>query len=261
LLSKFGPKAIPQGTKALAQQIEALTLRHGDDAITAIRRIGPHAIQLAHQAGEHAGPALRLMARYGDEAVWVVQNKNRLAIFVKYGDNAAISMMKHGEIAEPLLHNYGQAAANALSQVNGKNARYLCIMHNNGELAQLGRTSELLEVIGKYGDRAADFVWKHKGALAVGAALTAFLANPEPFLDGLLDITKITSEAVGTHLVEPLASSTGQAMVEAAKQINWTVVILAGMGIGGALYVWRRWQRRSTKRRSAASPAAITPQP
>jgi hypothetical protein len=40
-----------------------------------------------------------------------------------------------------------------------------------------GRHGELLQVIATHGDRAADWVWRNKGVLAGGAALTAFLAN------------------------------------------------------------------------------------
>ena len=54
----------------------------------------------------------------------------------------------------------------------------------DGELAQAGRHPEVLGVIAKHGDGAADFLWRNKGTLAGGAALTAFLADPEPFLDG-----------------------------------------------------------------------------
>ena len=46
-----------------------------------------------------------------------------------------------------------------------------------GELANCGKHPELLEVIAKYGDRAAVFVWENKGALAVGATLTAGAAT------------------------------------------------------------------------------------
>jgi hypothetical protein len=42
------------------------------------------------------------------------------------------------------------------------------------------RHAELLEVVGRRGDAAADFLWRNKGVLAGGAALTVFLANPEP---------------------------------------------------------------------------------
>ena len=75
-----------------------------------------------------------------------------------------------------------------------------------GELAQTGKHPELLEVIARYGDRAAVFVWEQKGSLAVGTALTAFLLHPEPFLDGARDISKVVAE----NALRPLAEVPGK---------------------------------------------------
>jgi len=103
-------------------------------------------------------------------------------------------MVKHGEIAEPLLASFGQPAANALKSVSSQNARRLAMLADGGELTQICRNAELLEIVGKYGDRAADFVWKHKGALTITATLAAFVANLDPFLNGVTDIAKVGAE-------------------------------------------------------------------
>ncbi len=222
VMSKFGKEAAEAGVETLTRKIETLAIKHGDDAVQAVRKVGPRTFRIVEEAGEHGLESVKLMARFGDEALWVVAKKNRLAIFVKYGDDAAESMMKHGEIAEPLLVSFGKPAAGAMKAVNSQNARRLAMMAGDGQLAKIGRTQELLEVIAKYGDRAADFVWRNKGALTVGAALTAFLANPKPFLDGAIDITKIVAE----NVAKPLASIPGQFTDEMAKNTNWTVVLV-----------------------------------
>jgi hypothetical protein len=239
VMRKFGKEAAEVGVETLTRKIETLAIKYGDDVFLAVRKVGPRTLRIVEEAGEHGLASVKLMARFGDEAVWVVANKNRLAIFVKYGDNAAESMMKHGEIAEPLLVSLGKPAAGAMKAVNSQNARRLAMMADEGQLAKIGRTSELLEVVAKYGDRAADFVWRNKGALTVAAALTAFLANPEPFLDGATDITRIVSE----NAVTPLANVPGQVATEAAKNTNWTVVLACGIGILGLLAGARLWLR------------------
>lgn len=239
VMRKFGKEAADVGVETLTRKIETLAIRHGDDVFLAVRKVGPRTLRIVEEAGEHGLESVKLMARFGDEAVWVVAKKNRLAIFVKYGDNAAESMMKHGEIAEPLLASFGKPAAGAMKAVNSQNARRLAMMADDGQLANIGRTPELLEVVAKYGDRAADFVWRNKGALTVAAALTAFLANPEPFLDGATDITKIVSE----NAVKPLANVPGQVASEAAKNTNWTVVLAIGVGVLGLLAGARLWLR------------------
>lgn len=244
VLSKFSKEAAEIGLETLTRKIERLALKHGDDVFVAVRKVGPRTLRLVEEAGEHGLASVKLMARYGDDAVWVVRNKNRLAIFARYGDNAAESMIKHGEIAEPLIQSFGNPAANALKAVNSQNARRLAMMAEDGHLARIGRTPELLEVIAKYGDRASDFIWRNKGALTVASTLTAFLANPEPFINGTADITRIVSE----NTLKPLANLPGQFVSEAAKNTNWTAVLATGVGLLGLLAGARLFlrHRRST---------------
>jgi hypothetical protein len=174
-----------------------------------------------------------------------------MAIFIKYGDNAAEGMMKHGEIAEPLLSSFGKPAAGALKSVNSQSVRRLAMLAEDGQLAKIGQTPELLEVVAKYGDRAADFIWRNKGALTVTAALAAFLANPEPFLDGAKDITKVLAE----HAVKPIAEVPGQVASEAAKNTNWTVVIVCGLCVLALLAGARDWLRHRAAYAQAKPPA------
>jgi hypothetical protein len=55
------------------------------------------------------------------------------------------------------------------------------MLAEDGGLARSGRCNELLAVIERHGDRALDFTWRHKGALAVATVLGTFLADPEAF--------------------------------------------------------------------------------
>lgn len=239
VMRKFGKEAAEVGVETLTRKIETLAIKYGNDVFLAVRKVGPRTLRIVEEAGEHGLESVKLMARVGDDAIWVVAKKSRLAIFVKYGDNAAESMIKHGEIADPLLASFGKPAAGALKAVNSQNARRLAMMADDGQLARIGRTPELFEVVEKYGDRAADFVWRNKGALTVTAGLTAFLADPKPFLDGAADITKIVSE----NAVKPLAKVPGQVATEAAKSTNWTVVVVCGVCVLGMLAGVRLWLR------------------
>ena len=87
------------------------------------------------------------------------------------------------------------------------------MMGQADELAKLGRTDEVLATVGKYGDRAMDFVWKHKAALATAAVLATFLADPQPYLDGVKDITQVGSDKI----VAPIAEVPGEVAREAAR--------------------------------------------
>ena len=98
-------------------------------------------------------------------------------------DDAARAVTPHlnvGMTVMPLARSSGRAMA-ALAP---RNARRLAILAEDGALARSGRWGELVAVIERHGDRAMDFVWRHKGALAVTTVLGAFLAEPEAFLGG-----------------------------------------------------------------------------
>lgn len=239
VMKKFGKEVADEGVETLTQKIETVIVKYGDDGVAAVKNVGPRSFRLIEEAGENGLESVKLMAKYGDKAVWVVEKKGRLAIFVKYRDNAAEAMIKHGEIAEPLIGKFGDSAALALKSVSSQNARRISMLEDAGELAAIGRTPELLTVVGKYGDAAMDFVWKNKGALTVAAALAAFLSDPEPFINGSRDL----AQTVGTSLVQPIAEEVG-------KRTNWTLIVLiligAACGFIGLRYGFTRQLRVAT---------------
>lgn len=155
-----------------------------------------------------------------------------LAIFVKYGEPAAGAMIKHPGVAEPILEEFGAPAAKALEILSGQNARRLAMLQSDGELATMAGGGELFNVVAKYGDPAMDFIWKNKGSLTVAAGLTSFLADPEPFINGV---------------AKPLAAVPGQVASEAAKNTNWTVVLSVVVVVVGGLAGFRWWWRRATE--------------
>ena len=102
---------------------------------------------------------------------------------VRHVDDAVRAVAPHlnvGMTVVPLAGSSGRAMA-ALAP---RNARRLAILAEDGALARSGCWGELVAVIERHGDRAMDFVWRHKGALAVTTALATFLAEPEVFLGG-----------------------------------------------------------------------------
>jgi hypothetical protein len=250
VVKKFGKEAAQEGTEALAKRIEVMAVRHGDDALKAVKSVGPKALQVAEEAGERSGPALRAMARFGDDGVeWVAKSSRGLDLAAKYGDDAAEALVKHRGVAEPVIAEFGESGVRALKAVDPQHGRQLAMMAADGELKQIGRTPELLDTIAKYGDRGADFVWKHKGALAVGTGLTAFLANPQPFIDGTSDLAKI----VGENAVKPFASAAGNAAVEVTKRIDWTIFVIVALMVGALVTVWKSYlKHRAELRRMAA---------
>jgi len=203
LLERFGVKA-GRSVPALAKRIESLAARYGDEAIMAVRKGGPEAVGLVEAAGADGARALRVLAVHGEEgAARVLARPAAMKQFLRYGDEAAMVLVKHPGVAEPLVERGGAQAVRALSSVNPRNGRRLAMLMEE-DIAKTGSHAQLLEVVGKHGDGAADFIWRNKGVLAGGAALTVFLANPEPFLKGTRDIAQVATDGV----VKPVVSGT-----------------------------------------------------
>lgn len=227
---RFAGEVAEESVERISARLTSLAAKHGDDAITAFKKVGPQALRVAEEAGEHAGPALRLMAARGQEAMWVLRDAERTALFLRFGDEVAEAMIRHKGIATPLIKEFEGPAAKALKQVDARNARRIKMMAEEGDLARIGQTGRVLGVVERYGDRAADFVWRNKGALAVAAALTAFLDDPRPFIDGTRDLA-VTAAA-------PVA----EVAKEVGRSVNWTAVVLCGMGLVAVFSLGRLWR-------------------
>jgi hypothetical protein len=238
VVEKFGKEAVEEGSEKLAAKTEALALKHGDEVLTAVRKSGPRAIKLIDEAGPNGAEAARLLGKYGDEARAIVSDPARLTLAGKYGDEAAEAIIKHPAIAEPVVAAYGKAGAKAMSEVGVENGRRLASMVDTGELAKIGRGEELLGVVGKFGDKGMEFIYKHRKVLAGGAALAAFLANPQPYIDGTLELANLVGETVVKPIVEIPKVAVAEIVEESARNpaIAWTFAAVSAALLAALCY-------------------------
>ena len=234
---KFGQEVAAEGVERLSTRMTQLAAKHGDDLVSqAFRRVGPQAGKIAAEAGEQADVALRLLARHGDDAVRVAGQASARRLVGQYGDDAATALVRHGLVGETVIAQFAEPGAKALAQVTPQNGRRLAMLAQEGTLS-----SPLLDVVAKYGDRACQFVWSNKGALLVGATLATFVANPEPYLDGTAQLTEVIAERVispvVSEVVAPIAEVPQVIAVEAARNLNWTLIVglLLLMGAGATV--------------------------
>lgn len=244
VMRKFGRKAARNGASALARRIERNAIVHGDDVIKAVRKVGPRSLHMIEEAGSHSKQMARLLAVHGEEgAVYVATRPKALRLVLRHGDDAAAALVKSRGVALPAIESIGKPAVRAFKAIGTpRNARRLAMMTSDGgELAMIGRTPEILAVIGKYGDKAMEFIWEHKGALAVTATLAAFLAEPEPFINGVKEITQTVAKPIAE--VPAIAAREGSA--EVARKTNWTLVFLTLIATLALLAAarWRLFRR------------------
>jgi len=224
VIERFGGQAAREGVEVLTRRIEKMAVQHGEEVFLGIRKVGPQFFKVVEEAGVNGSKAVGIMARHGEGGIaWVLKRPKGMALLLEHGEEAAAVLVRHpGGVAEPLIEQCGAPAIKALQAVGPQGGRRLAMMMSEGEMAKIGRSPELLHVIGEWGEKGMEFVWKHKEALAIGTVLTAFLANPEPFINGTRDITQIVAE----NAIKPIASIPSDVAKEAAKGINWTLVFL-----------------------------------
>jgi len=219
ILKKFGKGAAGETAEQIALKATNVLAKHGDECLPLLRRSGHAGFQALEQAGEQAPDVIKLFAKRGEDAVWIISQPKKLTIFLKHGDTAAEALLKHPGIADDLIGKYGIDAGSALTRISRTQAQHLSMMAADGTLDAMPRKAELLFVIRKYGDEAMDFVWKNKGSLAVAAVLASFLSDPESYISGAKEL-----------IVDPL-------LVPITQNTNWTVVILVCLGVVFAPFI------------------------
>jgi len=215
---KFGKEIAKKGAGNIATTMTRLAAKYGDNVVvSAFKKIGPRAAHIVAEAGEHGGLALRLLSKHGDEALSLALRKESLKTVSQFGDTAAEALLKHGSIGQNLIERFGKQGVESLIKVTPQNGRRLAMLAGDGTLKP-----ELLSVVRQYGDEACDFIWRNKGALALGTGLAAFVSSPKEFIDGTQKFAEVTADAV----VKPIATIPVAVATEAAKGVNWNLVFL-----------------------------------
>ena len=243
VLKQSGKRASREMLEQTVRQLDAIALRCGPESIAVIRKHGSAAYRLFKEVGEEAGPDLvRTLQRYGDDALRIGQTAAGRRVLINGSSDAIRAVARHSDAVIPLIQRHGEDGARALSQVNAQNGRRLVHLANSRTFPEQN-LHELMGVVERHGDRAMDFIWRNKGALAVGATLVTFNRNPQPFIDG----TAILVESGFKAVVRTVAT----AVQTAASKVRWNLWIPVVIGLFGLKFISRR------RARPAASHAAV----
>ena len=236
VLRKFSKEVGEETAQTLSGKIAKVSADYGTDGLVAVQKVGPRSFQIISDAGSHGGQAVKLMAKHGDAAVWVIGKPKGMAIFIKYGSEAAETAITHKGVAEPLIDSFGGNAVSALKVLSPQNGRRLAMLANESTIKAGADSEKLLSVMARYGDKGMDFIWRNKGALAVGTTLSAFLANPEPFINGV------------QHLGSDVVNKTGDTI---GKNTNWTLVFVFGLILAAIIVMLRMALRKHSRTRTS----------
>jgi hypothetical protein len=209
IIRKLGKEAGKEGSEVLVKKLDTLAVRHGMEAMEAVQRVGPGAVTLIEEAGEHGAVAARLLARHGEQAVALVTSRKSLALVARHGDVTAEALLKHPGVATLVIEALGEPGIRALNALSKREGRRLAQLLEESWFSQTGRAAEVLAVVERFGDRAMDFIWRHKGALTVASVLAAFLTDRASFLDGTKRIAHAAADtASGSLTAVPKPGST-----------------------------------------------------
>ncbi len=230
LSKKFGREMAETGVETMTRKVETFAAKYTDNGLLAVQKLGPQAFKYADEAGEYGPQAVRIMSRYGDDAIRIVSKPEVLKMAAKYGDDATEALVKYGpDMMTPVLNKYGDDAARAMNKLSKPEAIELATKMADPAFAKLAAPEKLLGVIGKYGDNAMVFINRHWKALAVGTVLVAFVKDPEPYLNGtkelLVDGADVLIGGTAGKLAEGVASGT-----------NWTIFLgIVAVGVLGLI--------------------------
>lgn len=202
--------------------------------------LGKKALGEGAQEATEAG-AKKLLREAATESSEQLLKKSGL-VAARFSDDAAEALAKHGDAVVPLINQFGDDAAQAVSQVTGRNARRLAMLSD--ELAATPQSAEVLQLVTKSGkaNQVVDFLWSHKGKLATTAIVATLIANTDQVLESGTAVSVSAIETMGETLVEPLA-------MEAAPTVRYTftltlLLLFATLLLGvttTAIYVHRNY--------------------
>lgn len=238
LIRRFSKEVADEGVEKLTSRLQAVVLSAGDDALKVIEKSGPRALRVLENSGADAAVSLRLLSKYGDEAIGVLESPARLGIVRQFGQEAGEALIKHGAVAENLIASTGSPAVGAIKQLSNQGVRRLAMLADEPSTVALSKNPDLLGVVGRYGDRAMDFIWRNKLTLAGGTALAAFVANPEPFLDGTRELVEKSVDSLASNVGKPIAEQLGT-----AKDWTWRILAISAM-----LILFWAWKTRGSNR-------------
>jgi len=224
VVESFGREAVEAAEPRVARLIEA----YGEEVATVLRKVGPSGVQVVERFG---ASGLKILSRWGDDGLRLlaVEGEAAVASMAKYGEEAVELMIRHPGVGRDLLAQFGaQVLRRPLTTESVVALNRLAEPIRNS-----GRSAEILAVVEKFGDRACDFLWRNKGTIFLTAVLTAFLNDPQPYLDGVKQL-----------VVQPAT----QVAQDAASRTNWTlVVVVAVLVVLGGLGIRWGWTARRAR--------------
>ena len=232
LAEQAGKRAGREFVETATVQLSRIAGKCGAESLDVIQKHGLVAYRVFLKAGDDAGPYLtRAIRVHGDEALRIAQTSAGRAM-LREGSDAAIRVVaRHGDAAIPLLRRYGDDGVRAFERLSPANGRRL-IQLSEENMLKAESIQALMRPLRDHGDRAMQFIWKHKKVFVSIAVVAAFVADPEPYLNGVKHL-----------LFDPVVGGVTEVFGKIVDSIRWNLWAgVLAMAIG-LKFLFRRRSR------------------
>lgn len=225
LVKQGGKEATDESIEAMTKQVAKMVARYGADAVPVMERYGVSAYRLLNDLPEGDGKLLVKSVRtYGDDAIRVAQTSAGREVLFSGSDAAIRAVIKYSDEAIPMIRKYGDDCARVLNNLPPQQGRRL-IQLENEKLFDAAQFDQFVGVVGRYGERGMEYIWRNKKLLLAAGAFALFANDPEVYINGIRDLAK----DLGNITLGPIV-----------KNVNWNLWVGVLMVAASIRLLWRK---------------------
>ncbi|MCA9806216.1 MAG: hypothetical protein KC777_29815 [Cyanobacteria bacterium HKST-UBA02] len=152
------------------------------------------------------------------------------------------------EIAKSVIGRFGDSGAKAMKSLSKEGTEKLASMAD--ELAKSGNAKTWLDWIARSGDKGMDFLWNHRGSVAVLTVSSVALMQPAEVVQAGEEVITKTIDVVGSQVAKPLIEESAKQIArpiaeQAGARFPWTMIWVAMFGGLGSFLLWLKYSKNS----------------
>lgn len=204
---KSGIKSIGKQTlKSNSTRVARLALKYGDESIDLVRMGGPRLQKVLDNASFKEGKnLLSFFQKTGSSGLRILDDPKLHQLILKHGDDIGQLVARHSGNGVKLVSKHGSSSIKSLNRLNRVQGQRLYIVSKQGKLAQVSKLSsteqsKFWNILSQRGNAVLKWIEHNPKTTLTVATLTAFIAQPDKFLDGVGSIL----EKIGQGVVIPV---------------------------------------------------------
>ena len=187
LMILIGRKAGTEAVELIVVRVTRVSAKYGEkEVLLALKKAGSLGLEAIERAvGKDAPNVVKILSRHGSEGLVVVERESAMRLIAKYGDEAGGVIVRHGELAEKMIAAHGSDAIAAASTLTKRrDILRLAMLADNEAIQATNGFPQLLKIIAKHGQRGLTFIWTHRRDLEDAVFLALFIRYCDDYIEG-----------------------------------------------------------------------------